>query len=108
MVLLLDEQVKRPCVLKKAILLADAVSELVTIATIQDPEPKHAIGRVESGNMEYKPYQQVMADLAKQTPQPVPMATVKNQPVEIPGVMGQTMAMLKPVNTQELYKGRDR
>jgi hypothetical protein len=36
------------------------------------------------------------------------MATVKNQPVEIPGVMGQTMAMLKPVNTQELYKGRDR
>jgi hypothetical protein len=57
--------------------------------------------------MEYKPYQQVMADLAKQTPQPVPVATVKNQPVEIPGVMGQTMAMLKPVNTQELYKGRD-
>ena len=90
------------------ILPVDAVFELVTTVTIRALEPKLVIGRVESGNMEYKPYQQVMAELAKQTPQPVPMATVKNQPVEIPGVMGQTMAMLKPVNTQELYKGRDR
>ncbi len=76
--------------------------------TILDLEPKLVIGHVESGNMEYKPYQQVMAELAKQTPQPVPVATVKNQPVEIPGIMSQTTAMLKPVNTQELYKGRDR
>ena len=58
--------------------------------------------------MEFKPYQQVMAELAKQTPPPVPAATVRNQPVDIPGVMNQTNGLLKPVNTQELYKGRDR
>lgn len=58
--------------------------------------------------MEFKPYQQVMAELAKQTPQPMPQATVRNQPVEIPGVFNQSLNMLKPVNTQELFKGRDR
>lgn len=81
---------------------------LDTIATIQDQEPRLATGHAESGNMEYKPYQQVMAELAKQTPPPVPAATVRNQPVDIPGVMNQTNGLLKPVNTQELYKGRDR
>lgn len=75
---------------------------------ILDQEPKHVIGLVESGNMEFKPYQQVMAELAKQTPAPVPAATVRNQPVNIPGVVSQTNGLLKPVNTEELYKGRDK
>ena len=76
--------------------------------TIQVQEPKQDIGLAESGNMEYKHYQQVMAELVKQTPAPIPAATVRNQPVEIPGVMSQTNGLLTPVNTQELYKGRDR
>lgn len=103
-----NERVKKPCVSKRAILHAAAVLELVTTATIQDPEPRRDIGRAESGDMEYKPYQQVMAELAKQTPPPVPQATVRNQPVNIPGVLNQSLNMLKPVNTEELYKGRDR
>ena len=103
-----NEQVKRPCVLKRAIRLVDAVLELDTIVITLDQGPKHVTGRAESGDMEFKPYQQVMAELAKQTPPPVPQATVRNQPVNIPGVFNQSLNMLKPVNTEELYKGRDR
>ena len=76
--------------------------------TIRDQEQKQDTGRAESGNMEYKPYQQVMADLAKQTPAPLPTATVKPQPVNMPGVMNQTNNLMRPVNTEELYKGRDK
>ena len=107
MVLRPNELDKKPCVSKRAILHAAAVLELVTTATIQGPGPKHVTGRAESGDMEFKPYQQVMAELAKQTPPPVPQATVRNQPVNIPGVFNQSLNMLKPVNTEELYKGRD-
>ena len=104
----LDVRAKKLCAFAKVIRLVDAVFVLDTTVTIRVLEPRPDSGPVESGNMEFKPYQQVMADLAKQTPQPVPQATVRNQPVEIPGVFNQSLNMLKPVNTQELYKGRDR
>jgi hypothetical protein len=57
---------------------------------------------------EYKPYTQVMAELAKQTPPPVPAQIVRHQPVEIPGVLNQTRNLFQPVNIEQLNRGRDK
>ena len=57
---------------------------------------------------EYKQYTQIMAELSKQTPAPLPAQTVRNQPVEIPGVLNQTRNLFQPVNIEQLNRGRDK
>ena len=53
---------------------------------------------------EFKPYQQVMQELAQRTP-PVPTpAEVRQRPVEIPGVINQTNNLFRPVSVADLTK----
>jgi hypothetical protein len=47
-------------------------------------------------NTEFKLYQQVMQELAKDTPPAPTPAQVRNQPVEIPGVLNQTNRLFQP------------